>query len=102
MVAKQGKQGTEENVWTGGEEPGWRRLYNEELHNLYALILVGWSYEDGWDVWIHILNVGKTKMCAVFKLGNMNGGHYLEDLVIDGGIILERMLRKQGWRYGLV
>jgi hypothetical protein len=64
MAAKQGKQGTEENAWTGAKEPGWRSLYNEELHNLYSLILVGWSYDGGWDGWIHVLYVGKTKMHA--------------------------------------
>jgi hypothetical protein len=28
------EQGAEENIWT--YEGGWRRLHNEELHNLYT------------------------------------------------------------------
>jgi len=30
-----GEEGAEESIWTQ-EEGGWRRLHNEELHNLYA------------------------------------------------------------------
>jgi hypothetical protein len=32
------EQGTKENIWTTREEVagGWRRLRNEELHNLYT------------------------------------------------------------------
>ena len=33
--------------------------------------------------------MGRKKMCAELYLGNVNGGHYLGDLVIEGGIILE-------------
>jgi len=31
---------------------GWRRLHNEQLHNLCAsAILLGWSNQGRWDGW---------------------------------------------------
>jgi hypothetical protein len=31
------QQGAEENIWTRDEVTGdWRKLHNEELHNLYS------------------------------------------------------------------
>jgi hypothetical protein len=33
------EQGTEENIWTEKRDEvkrGWRKLHNEELHNLYS------------------------------------------------------------------
>jgi hypothetical protein len=74
---------------------GWRRLHNEELHNLYAspniisliksrrIILAG-----------HVARMGKMRMHTVFRFDNLKGRDQLGDLRVDGfWKILEWILR---------
>jgi hypothetical protein len=70
----------------------WRRLRNEELHNLYTSqdrvikLRIRWAG--------HVASMGEIGMHTVFWLGNLKGRHYSEDLCVDGRIILEGILRK--------
>jgi len=70
---------------------GWRRLHNEELHNLYAspniirvIKLGGACCMQGTDEeWVH--NFGRK---------NLKGRDLLENVDVDGRIILEWILEK--------
>jgi hypothetical protein len=74
---------------------GWRRLLNEELHNLYAspnIIRMIKSRRIRWAV--HVARMGE--MHAEFWSENLKGGHRSEDLGVDGRIILKCILGKWG------
>jgi hypothetical protein len=76
---------------------GWRRLYNEELHNLYDLpnvFMMIKSRRMNWagDVW----RMGKMRNAYIILVGNLKGRDHSEDLVIDGKIVLE--LHYFGWK----
>jgi hypothetical protein len=69
---------------------GWRRLNNEKLHNLYAspnIFRVIKSRRMGCAV--HVARVGETRR-TIFWLENVKGKAHLEDLGVDGKIILVR------------
>jgi hypothetical protein len=57
------KQGAEENIWTQDVAGGWKKLNNEELHNLYASPNIArviksrkmrwaWHVASIWEKWI--------------------------------------------------
>jgi hypothetical protein len=87
----------------GQKAEGWRKLHNEELHKLYA------SPKYYQSVQIKETEMGgprsthgrDEKMHITFWLENLNGRKHLEDLNVDGKIILEWILGKQGVRCGL-
>jgi hypothetical protein len=61
---------------------GWRRLHNEELHNLR------------WEG--HVSRMGQIRNAHKFFVGKTEGKKPLEDLDVDVKITLEWILRKQG------
>jgi hypothetical protein len=76
----------------------WRRLHNEELHNLYASPNV-----------IRVIKLGRTRWagaCSTHGMDekciqnsgrkNLEGRDHAEDLGIDERIILDWILGKQG------
>jgi hypothetical protein len=68
---------------------GWRRLHNEELHNVYTssnIIGVIISGRMRWD--IHVARVGNMRNSYKILVGNP------EDLGVDGRTILEWILEK--------
>jgi hypothetical protein len=88
-------------VPTRGEVVGdWRRLNNKELCNLYTSINI-----------IRVVKIkGKEKWGACgthwrdankILVGEPAGRDYLDDLSVDGRIILERILEKHSERSGL-
>jgi hypothetical protein len=75
---------------------GWRRLHNEELHNLYASLNTIRAINSRRMRWTgYVARMREGKMDAVFWLGNLKGRDHLEDLSIVGKMILECILRKQ-------
>jgi hypothetical protein len=67
---------------------GWRRLHNEELHNLYVspnIIRVIKSRKMRWVG--HVVCMEEIEMYRVFWLENLKGRDYLEDVGVDGRII---------------
>jgi hypothetical protein len=75
-----------------GEVAGdWRRLHNEELHNIYAstVIRVIKSRKMTWTG--HVAHMGEN-----FYFKDMKERDHLEELCIDGQIILE-WIRKIEW-----
>jgi hypothetical protein len=69
---------------------GWRRLHNEELHNLYAslnIIRVIKSRKMSWAG--HIACMGGMENVYKVLVGKPKRKNHSEDLGIDGKIILE-------------
>jgi hypothetical protein len=67
-------------------EGGWRRLHNEELHNFYSSLNI-----------IRKMKSRRTKMggtCSTYGIENRKGRDHLEDIRVDGRIILEVILTK--------
>jgi hypothetical protein len=67
----------------------WRRLHNEELHNLYTssdIVMVIKSRRKGGVG--YVAHVGRREVHTIFWLENLKGREHLEDLSIDGRIIL--------------
>jgi hypothetical protein len=84
-------------IWEGWRDRGWRKLHNEELHNLYSstnTIRLIKSKEDetdgacsthGWDEkCVGLQHFG----CKTWRVWD-----HLEDLGVDGRIILKINLR---------
>jgi hypothetical protein len=80
----------------------WRRLHNEELHNLYSspnIVQViksrGMRWSGVWHVW------GKVEVRTEFWWRNLTTRDYLEDLGIDSRIILNWIFKNRmggmGW-----
>jgi hypothetical protein len=72
---------------------GWRRLHNEELHNLYTspnMIRVIKSKRMRWEG--HVMLVGEMRKYIKFWSVNPKGRDHSEDLSVDGRIMLELML----------
>jgi hypothetical protein len=76
----------------GGGEGGWRRLQNEELHNLCAsenIIRVTKSRRMRW------IGHGRNETHTVLRLENLKRRDHSEELGVGGRIIiLERILGK--------
>jgi hypothetical protein len=67
---------------------GWRRLHNEELHNLYASSNVIRVFKPrGMRLAGHVARMGEMKMNEIFCLENLKARDHLEDLDVDGNII---------------
>jgi hypothetical protein len=76
---------------------GWRRLHNEELHNLYAspnIVRMIRSRRMRWAE--HVARMEKMRKAYRSMVGNLKGRYHAEDLGIDGNIILEKILGMYG------
>jgi hypothetical protein len=64
----------------------WRRLDNEDHHNLYPLLttirVIGWVK--------HVTRMGQM-INTIYLSGNLKGRDNMEDLVVNWRIILERI-----------
>jgi len=77
----------------------WKRLRNEELHDLHCspnIIGVVKSIRVRWAG--HIAQMGRREVHTGFRCGNLRERDYLEDLSIDGRIILKLIFKK--WDVG--
>jgi hypothetical protein len=74
---------------------GWIRLHIEELHNFYASPNIVRAIKPRRMRWTgHVTRRERFEMHTVFWLQNLKRGDHLEDLGIDGKIILEWIFRK--------
>jgi hypothetical protein len=73
---------------------GWRKLHNEECHNLYSSpnIRVNKSRRIRWTG--HVVHMGR-QMLTEFRLKSLKGRDHSEDLGINGRIILKCILGKR-------
>jgi hypothetical protein len=83
--------GPERDEVTGG----WRKLHNEELHNLYSspsIIRMIKSRRMRWAG--HAARMGAKRNANRILVGNPDGNRPLEDQSIGGWIILKLILQK--------
>jgi hypothetical protein len=62
---------------------GWRKLYNEELHNLYFSPTI-----------IRVIKSSTMKWRTDIWLESLKGKYHLQNLGVDGRIILSWIIRK--------
>ena len=76
----------------------WRRLHNEELYELYPLPDIVCEIKSRivrgvgeWGMW-HIWGIGEV--CSGFWWGDLRERDHMEDLGLDGMIILKWVLKE--------
>jgi len=76
-----------------GEVTGdWRKLHNDELHNLYSSPNIIWLMKSRrMRCAGHVARMGKTR--GVYR-GNLRETHLLENPGVDGSIILKWIFKK--------
>jgi hypothetical protein len=78
----------------------WRKLHNEELHELYSspsiVRVIKWR-RIRW-AW-HVARMGRREACIEFWWGNPRGRDHLGDQGVDGRIIFGWIFRK--WDVGV-
>ena len=77
----------------------WRWMHNEELYGAVFLTNIIWvmkSWRMRWDG--HVACMGREKVHTGFWWGNLRERGHLEDLNIDGSIILKMYLQELRWR----
>jgi hypothetical protein len=76
---------------------GLRKLHNEELHNLYALPNMIREIKSRKVRWAgHIARTRETRNAYKVWSENLKGRDLSEELGVDGRIILEEILGKEG------
>jgi len=78
----------------------WRRLYNEELNDLYIspnIVPVIKSRRMRWAG--HVAHMGEERVCIGSLWGNRREGDHCGDLGVDGWIILGWISRR--WDVGI-
>jgi hypothetical protein len=73
----------------------WRKLHNEELHDLHfspTVVRVIKSRRIGWVR--HVARMGRREACMGFWWGNLRERDHWGDPGVDGRIILGWILRK--------
>jgi hypothetical protein len=73
----------------------WRKLHNEELHNLYSspnIVRVMKSRRMSWAG--HVARMGRAEVYTGFWWGNLKERDHWSDPGVNGWIILRRIFRK--------
>jgi hypothetical protein len=69
---------------------GWRRMNNEELHNLCGSPNIIWVIKSKRRRWAgHVTRMEGMRNAYNILVGNLKGRDFSEDLGVDGRIILE-------------
>jgi hypothetical protein len=78
----------------------WRKLHNEELHDLYPspnIVRVMKSRRMRWEG--HVARMGRREACIGFWWENLRGRDHWGDPGVNGRIILEWIFRE--WNVGV-
>jgi hypothetical protein len=74
---------------------GWRRLHNEELHNLYTSPNTIWVTKSRKMKWAdHVARMEGMRIVLKMLVGKPERKNHWEDQGVDGSIILEWILEK--------
>jgi hypothetical protein len=74
---------------------GWRKLHNEELHNLHASInIIRVTRSRRIRRAGHVAHMGEMRKAYKVLVGKSEGNTSLQDLGVDGRIILEWIFEK--------
>jgi hypothetical protein len=78
------------------EGPGeWRKLHNEELHDLYSSPTIERVIKSRRMKWAgHVARMGRGESCTGFWWGNQRDRDHWRDPGVDGRIILRWSFRK--------
>jgi hypothetical protein len=79
------------------EDGSWRKLHNDELHNLYSspnIVRVIKSRRLRWAR--HVARMGRGEVLTGFWLGGPKARDHCEDLGVSGRITLRWTLGRQG------
>jgi hypothetical protein len=78
----------------------WRRLHNEELHNMYSATNVGGVIETKVHWMGGACSMHERDENCIYNFGwkSLKGRDHSEDLRVDGRIVLECNLGKEGGR----
>jgi hypothetical protein len=80
----------------------WRKLYNDELHDLYSSPTIVRVIKSDRMRWAgHVARVGREEACTGFWWGNLRERDRCGDPSVNGRIILRWILRKWDVGYGL-
>jgi hypothetical protein len=80
----------------------WRKLHNEELHDLYCSLSVVWMIKSRRMRWAgHVAQMEKERDVCRVLVGKPEGKRPWGDPGIDGRIILRWIFRKWDVEYGL-
>jgi hypothetical protein len=73
----------------------WRKLHNEELHDLYSSPTIVWVIKSRRVRWAgHVAQKGRGKACTGFWWGNLRERYQWGDPSVDGRIILRLLFKK--------
>jgi hypothetical protein len=75
---------------------GWRKLYDEELHDLYSSPnnnIIGMIKSRSMTWTGHVARMGEIRNKYKFLMGSLKGRNHTEEMGVDGKIILKWILR---------
>ena len=72
----------------------WRKLYNEELSDLYSLPNIVRVVKSRMEWAGHVARMGRGEVCTRFWWGNLRVKDHWGDPGVDGRIILRWIFRK--------